>query len=204
MELSTVTVHYGSGGLWCYAVSLEEPSLLLWLLCRYRNQAREQGASYLEIHLCLRVKTQNPVLNFGPGAFFFSISVFGLCYVKQPNEVNIPDISILGPLQCQPFSSSFCFLAQPVLGSHCVQSVVSCLLLARAASRGVFRSKKPSLELGKLGSTNTQPAEPCYRLLGNEKALLFANHRMSPCPGSCREHCKPFGTSKQPAAQRLP
>ena len=140
-----------------------------------------------------------------PCSIFFSISVFGLCYVKQPNEVNIPDISILCPLQCQPFPFfSFCFCAQPVLGSHCVQSVASCLLLARAASRGVFRSKKASLELGKLGSTKTQPMEPFYMLLGNEKSLLFANHCMSLCPGSCREHCKPSGTSKQLAAQRLP
>lgn len=170
-----------------------------------RPGSRELPGDLSQLHRSLRGKTQNLGLNFGPLAFFSPFLFFGLCYVKQPNEVNIPDISILGPLQCQPFSFfSFCFCAQPVLGSHCVQSVASCLLLARAASRGVFRSKKASLELGKLGSTKTQPTEPCYMLLGNEKSLLFANHCMTLCPGSCREHCKPFGTSKQPVAQGLP
>lgn len=84
----------------------------------------------------LRLKTQNPCLNFGLQQSFSPISVFGLHYVKKPNEVNIPNIRILGPLQFSPFSSSAsAFWAQPVLGSDCVPSVVSYLLLARVTSR---------------------------------------------------------------------
>lgn len=126
---------------------------------------------------CLRIHAWTLTL----WQFFSSISVFGLCYVKQSNEVNIPDIRIWGPLRCQPFSpsSASAFCAQPMLGSDCVQSVVSHLLLSRVASGGAFRSKKPSLELGKLSSTEIQQSLAICCLETKSPCLLQTNACLS-------------------------